>query len=188
MMRASSVRDAWNSERARSIWSRRRWPMIEMSRVPGEGLANDALRRVESDERRAGDAQHRLDVVADVRAILPVHPHRIAESQRSVPPGDVVIAGHADDLRARDLRALHEGPGALKFPGTRALRDVPGNGDDVRLLLVDHPLDRLVLLRHCRMSKMEIRAVQKRRDAHPGGADVGQSAAMTASVNSSVLA
>ena len=48
--------------------------MIEMSRMFQVSVSRDhAVRRVEPDERRAGDAQHGLEILADVRAILRVH-------------------------------------------------------------------------------------------------------------------
>jgi nicotinamidase-related amidase len=135
----------------------------------------------------SGDAEDRLDVVADVGPILLVHIAGVADAERRVPPGDVVITRDAHDFRAGNGSAPHEGPRPLEFTRPRPLRDVSRNGDDVRLLFVDERLDRLVLLGHRRMSEVQIGTVKERRDARARLAQ-RHSAAITASVNSSVLA
>src|SRR6185437_15922958 len=127
----------------------------------------------------AGDPEHRLEVGADVLAVLGEHLVRRAEPKRRKPPRDVVIAGH-DDRLAHQLRLADELACALELAGARPLRDVARDRHDVVLASLDQRFDRLVLLGHRRVPEVEIGAVKQRRDGH--------SRAMTASVNWSVVA
>ena len=80
--------------------------MIEMSRMFQVSVWRVTPCDVfEPDERGAGDAQHRLEVLADVRAILRVHRVAVAEAERREPPRDVVIAG-TTIVSAPDCSAL----------------------------------------------------------------------------------
>ena len=146
----------------------------DVTNVPGERVVGDTLCRVETHEGRTGDAQHRLDLGADVRAILGQHLRGIAEAKRRIPPRDVVVARH-DDRLADSFGVLQKRARALELAGAGALRDIAGHRHDVELSLLDHRFDRLVLLGHRGMPEMQIGAVKQRRDGH--------SAAMMASVN-----
>src|SRR6266571_4019498 len=79
---------------------------------------------------------------------------------------------------ADTLRLLNEGPRPLELAGARALRHVAGDGHHIEFPLLDQRFDRLVLLGHCGMPEVEIRAMKQAGDRH--------SLAMMASVNSSV--
>ena len=92
----------------------------DVAKIPGEGASRDTLRCVQSNDRRAGDPEHRLDVLADIAAIVLEHCHRVAKSERCLPPGNVVIAGH-DDHFAESLGVLEEHASALEFTRARAL-------------------------------------------------------------------
>src|SRR5690348_12148752 len=70
----------------------------DVAEIPGERPPRDALRGIQSHERGAGNTQHRLDVIADVLAVVREHRVRVAEAERRFPPRDVVIAGDGDDL------------------------------------------------------------------------------------------
>src|SRR3982751_5985842 len=131
----------------------------DVAQVPGEGASRDALRRIEPDNRRAGNAQHRLEILVDEAAVVRQHREWVPEAERGLPPRDVMIAGNDDDL-AEALRMLEEYARALELARPRALREVAGDGDDVEPALGDDRLDCLVLLRNGGMAEVEIRAVE----------------------------
>src|SRR5437762_7862110 len=153
----------------------------DIAEVPRERLGDDAVRGVQADDRRAGDAHDGLDGLADVLPVFPQQLQIVTHPQRREPPRHVVIAGHDDHL-ADALAVLEEGTGALELAGPGALREVAGDRDDVVALLLDERLDRLVLLRHRGMTEVEIGGVKE--------ADRGwrHRRAMMASVKSSVPA
>src|SRR5215831_10378868 len=153
----------------------------DVAHVPCERLENDALRCVQPDERRAADVQHRLEIAIDIRTVLRVHPVRIADAERRKPPRNVVVARH-DDRAADALRLSQKRPRALELTGARALRHVARHGHHIVLALVDQRLDRFVLLGHCRMPEVQVRAMKEGRDQSV----FSHSFAMMASVNSSV--
>jgi hypothetical protein len=117
---------------------------------------------VDADERRSGESVHRLGVGRDVRSVLLQHLVFVAEPERGAPPRHVVIPRDDDDP-TRLLGMPKEDPRALELSGAGTLRQVAGHGDDVESLLPNERLDRLVDLRHGRMTEVEIRDVENRR-------------------------
>src|SRR5690349_2093561 len=93
----------------------------EVAHVPGQRLAQHALRCVQANDRCTRNAQHRLEIFADVRAVLLEHPVRVAEAERRTPPTDVVVARDADDV-ADAFGLPNELAGTLELTGPRALR------------------------------------------------------------------
>src|SRR4029079_18879497 len=91
-----------------------------VAHVPGERVATHSLRRIQPDERRARNAEHRLEILADVCTVPCEHLCVIAEAERRTRPGDVVVAGH-DDRVAHLLGLANELARPLKLAGARAL-------------------------------------------------------------------
>src|SRR5262245_11963663 len=123
-------------------------------------MPHDAVTRVESHERDAGDSQHWLDVLADVPPVLSQESAIVAETERRKPPGHVVIAGD-HDYPAGTLRVPDEGTRALELARPGALRQVAGDGDDPVAPLLDERLDRFVLFRNGRMPEMQVGTVKE---------------------------
>ena len=119
---------------ARSNCFCRMSPMIEMSRTFHVSVrCVTPVSGIDSDERRAGHVEHRLEVLVDEPPIVLVDARLVAEAERRLPPLDVVVAGNDDDLA--DLsRVANERGGALELAGPRALREVARDRDDVELL------------------------------------------------------
>ena len=120
------------------------------------------MRGIQSDERRARHAKHRLEVARYELPVVLIHLVAIPEAEWRLPPHDVVIAG--DNYRtAYLLRVTNENSGALELTGTRALREISRNGDYVELLALDCILDRIDLRRDGRPAEVKIRDVKDSR-------------------------
>ena len=103
--------------------------------------------------------------------------------QAETPDGQLLLTpDQLEVARADDARR------PLELAGARSLRHVARNADHVVALRFDQRLDRFVLLRNRRMTEVQVRAVKERCLARTrAGPTRGHSAAITASVNSSVL-
>src|SRR6202041_253259 len=137
-----------------------------------------------------GDAYDRLQLRRDVTPILLVQPLTLPNTEWREPPGDIVVSGNHDHRRRgapgrkrpRDVPEKHRRP--LKLARPRPLREITGDGDDVEVLVLGHRVDRIGLLRHRRPPEMHVGQVENPHHV-PG---LARSSAMTASVNSPVLA
>src|SRR6476660_3493032 len=128
----------------------------DVAKPPRERVTCDAVCRVQTDERRAGHAQHRLEILRDVPPVIFVRPLSIADSERSFPPQDVVIARH-DDRPAHPVRVADEGLSPLELSRACALREVTRDRDDVEPACLDDRLDRFDLSRYEWATEMQVR-------------------------------
>ena len=95
----------------------------DVANTPRERVPSHAVRRVESNERGAGHAQHGLEVCGDILAIALVDATLVPDTEWRLPPNDVVVA--RDDNRLADaIRIADECLRALELPGLRALRKI----------------------------------------------------------------
>jgi len=79
------------------------------------------MRSVDSDEGRAGNPQHRLEIGRYELHVVVVKLFLVADSKRRTPPCNVVISGNADRL-AHPLRIAEKDGRTLELSRTRALR------------------------------------------------------------------
>src|SRR5687767_4713116 len=134
----------------------------DVAHVPGQRPRSDALRRIESDESRAGHVQYRLEIVRDELHVVLVHLVLRTYAERGTPPFHVVVA--RDGYRLADFLCVadeHRGP--LKLTGARALRQVSGNGDHIELVVLNDLLDGFDLGRNRRPPEMQIPHVKNCR-------------------------
>ncbi|CAA9474162.1 MAG: hypothetical protein AVDCRST_MAG38-1537 [uncultured Solirubrobacteraceae bacterium] len=136
----------------------------DVPQVPGERAAGDAVRGVQADEGDPRHAEHRLELGRDVLRVVLVLAPLVAEAERRVPPGDVVVAGDDDHL-AHPPRVAQEHRRPLELPGARALRQVARDGHHVEPLGLHQRLDRLDLRGDGRAPEVEVGEVEDPR--HP---------------------
>ena len=133
----------------------------DVAETPGERVPRHPLRGIQPDERRARHAEHRLEILGDVRPIALEDALAVPDAERRVPPLYVVVAGH-DDRLADALRIADERLRPLELTRPPALRQVPRDRDDVETAFLDDRLDRFDLVGHRRPAEMEIRDVKHR--------------------------
>ena len=131
----------------------------QVTHVPRQCPAGDAVTGVQPDEARASDIEHGLDVGIDERAIVGVQGIGIAKAHRRVPPGHIMIAWHHD--RLADLAGIakkHLRP--LELSRARALTDVSTDRHDIELLILDEQFNGIDLQWHRRSAEMQVGHVQ----------------------------
>src|SRR5690606_29353126 len=134
----------------------------QVPHVPGQAADGDAMRRVHSGNRRAVNAQYRLEIVVHESTIARVHMLLSSDTEGRHPPGHVVVARYTYHL-AHLLRVPNECTGAQKLAGTRALRDVATYGNNVEALRLDRVFDCVYLLRNSAVSEVKVGDM---KDAH----------------------
>src|SRR5438105_15205718 len=98
----------------------------DVTQVPRQGAACDAVRRIDPNESCPWHVQNRLEVPVDELAIILVDLRFVAKPEGRPPPRDVVVAGDRDD--ATYLSGIaNECCSALEFAGSRALGQIAGN-------------------------------------------------------------
>ena len=153
--------------------------------APGERVARHALRGVEPDEGRAGDAQHGLEIFRDVLPIRLVWAILVPDAKRCLPPHDIVVSGH-DNRLAHPMRVADERLRGHEFTGVRALRQITRDRHDIEAAFLDERFDGLDLLGDRWPSEVQI-GHMKHRQRHPTFGSHA-SRAMMASENCAVFA
>ena len=127
----------------------------ELKAIDAPILPGQRARRVHAGDRDFVIGKERLEIVADV---APVAVEAAEEAEEEIAQRDVVIARH-DDLRERN--PFEKLPRRDVFDRARALREVAGDRDDVRLRFTDER-DQRIENRRMNAAEMQIRKVDER--------------------------
>jgi hypothetical protein len=131
----------------------------DVPKIPGERAEGDAVAAERTGDDRAGDLQHRRQDV-EVAGIFRVLGAVAQQTQRTLPPLDVVVAGHHKHRHVRP-DPVHERVGRLELamagPLAQVAGDHRGGGAQRRQKL----LQRLDLVEVCIAAEVEIRQVSQ---------------------------
>src|SRR5262245_29599445 len=102
----------------------------------GQCAEGDAVSGIDAYQRHTGHPQHRLNVAADVAAIVGEQHAARANPERGVPPSNVVIS-RDDNHLAHARCSVDERARLLELSLASALRQVAGDRDDIEATLAD---------------------------------------------------
>ena len=112
----------------------------QVAQARRQRVRRDAVRCVESDEGRAGDAQRRLQFRVEPRPVFTRDRFLAQDVQRRAPPGYIMVARNADRGTVA-LRVPNECGAGQEFANARTLREVAAEHYDVVALAGDELLE-----------------------------------------------